>query len=96
MNTYAEILRHKNSIRRIVALHKGDNPRLFGSVAKGQQTRSSDVDLLVDTLPGATMLDIVRMEQQLQSELGLPFEVNTLAGLPRKWRAEVLEQAVAL
>lgn len=96
MNTYADIMRHKDSIRRIVALHKGDNPRLFGSVAKGQQTHDSDVDLLVDTLPGATMLDIVRMEQHLQRELGLLFEVNTPAGLPRKWRDEVLERAVAL
>nr|WP_255662415.1 nucleotidyltransferase domain-containing protein [Acidovorax sp. D4N7] len=89
-------MRHKDSIRRIVALHKGHNPRLYGSVAKGQQTRSSDVDLLVDALPGATMLDIVHMEQQLQRELGLTFEVNTLAGLPRQWRDEVLRQAVAL
>lgn len=96
MTTYAEILRNKDAIRRIVALHKGDNPRLFGSVATGRQTSESDVDLLVDALPGATLLDIVRMEQQLQRELGLAFEVNTPSGLPRKWRDQVLEQAVAL
>lgn len=96
MSTYAEIIRHKDAIRRIVASHKGENPRLFGSLAKGQHSSDNDVDLLVDALPGATLLDIVRMEQQLQRELGLPFDVNTPSGLPRKWRDQVLEQAVAL
>lgn len=96
MSNYVDILLHRDAIHRIVALHKGCNPRLFGSVVKGQPGTDSDADLLVDPLPGATMLDIVHMQQQLQRETGLPFEVNTPQGLPQKWREQVLQQAVAL
>ncbi len=96
MSTYAEILLHREAIHRIVALHKGHNPRLFGSVVNGQPGSDSDVDLLVDPLPGATLLDIVRMEQQLQRETGLPFEVTTPLALPQQWREQVVQQAVAL
>ena len=96
MATYAEIMRQKDAILRIVSQHKGGNPRLFGSVAQGRQGSGSDVDLLVDPLPGATLLDIVRMEQQLRQELGLGFDVSTPPGLPAPWRQQVLQEAIAL
>ncbi len=96
MSTYTEVMRQREQIRRIVALHKGGNPRLFGSVAQGRQASGSDIDLLVDALPGATLMDIVRMEQQLRHELGLNFDVNTPPGLPPAWRSQVLREAVAL
>lgn len=96
MSTYAQVMRQRDAICRIVAQHKADNPRLFGSLVNGQPNANSDVDLLVDALPGATLLDIVRLQQQLQRELALKFDVNTPLGLPADWRQRVLQEAIAL
>ena len=40
---------HPASIRSVVEAHQASNPRVFGSVARGEDTEGSDLDLLVDT-----------------------------------------------
>jgi predicted nucleotidyltransferase len=39
---------HKREVRRALAKHGARNPRVFGSVARGEDTDTSDLDLLVD------------------------------------------------
>ncbi|WP_217996275.1 nucleotidyltransferase domain-containing protein, partial [Pseudomonas meliae] len=46
------------------------NPRIFGSVLRGTDLDGSDLDLLVDALPGATLLDLGDLEDELKSLLG--------------------------
>lgn len=50
---------------------------LFGSVARGQETRESDIDLLVRYNPTAhlSLLDIVHIENYLAGELGRPVQM---------------------
>lgn len=40
---------HREEIRFIVEQHHARNARVFGSVLSGEDTESSDLDLLVDT-----------------------------------------------
>lgn len=42
---------HREDIRRIVESHRARNARVFGSVLRGQDTDSSDLELLVDPTP---------------------------------------------
>lgn len=96
MTTYRQLLSQRERIRSIVARHKGANPRLFGSVASGKQHDSSDVDLLIDMMPGGSLLDLVNMQMELSKEIGVQFDVNTPRSLPKKWRDTVMQGAVAL
>ena len=75
--------RHRQAIRDIVARHKGVNPRIFGSVAHGQDTGASDLDLLVDHRPGGVMwlLDLSAAHAELEDLLGVPVQVMTPASL---------------
>lgn len=92
----AELQRQGKTIWRIVTAHKCTSPRVFGSVVAGTNTADSDVDLLVDELPDATLLDIARLELALQQEFGVRFDVNTPLSLPRAWRQSVLDGAIPL
>ena len=47
---------HRGDIRRIVGQNRTCNPRVFGSVLRGEDANDSDLDLLVDPLPGVTLL----------------------------------------
>lgn len=69
------------------------NPRVFGSVLHGTDRDGSDLDLLVDALPGATLLDLGDLEDELKSLLGIDVDLLTPGDLPPKFRARVLAEA---
>ena len=86
--------RHRDSIRRITSLHRTTNPRVFGSVLRGTDTPISDLDLLVDPLPGTTLLDLGAIQVELEEVLGVAVDVLTPGDLPEKFRAQVLKEAM--
>ena len=45
-------------MREAVQQFRAANLRVFDSTARGNDTEGSDLDLLVDALPGATLLDL--------------------------------------
>ena len=93
MKPSASLEANRELIRRIVAMHRGSNPRVFGSVLAGTDVEGSDLDLLVDALPGATLFDLGGLQDELESLLGVRVDLLTPADLPPKFRAQVLGQA---
>ena len=51
------------------------NVRVFGSVARGEETTESDVDLLVDLDPGVGLFAIGALEVELEEMLGRRVDV---------------------
>ena len=84
---------HRAAIRRVVESHRAANARVFGSVLLGQDTDSSDLELLVDPTPDTTLFDIGAMRHELGQLLGVPVDVLTPNALPDRFRARVLAQA---
>lgn len=83
----------RTAIRETVSRFRTVNPRVFGSVLRGTDREGSDIDLLVDALPGATLLDLGDLEEELQSLLGVGVDLLTPGDLPQKFRAKVLAEA---
>ncbi len=81
-------------IRQIVAQNHGSNPRVFGSVIHGDDTDTSDLDLLIDLTPKTTLLDIGRIQNHLQKLLGITVDVLTPKALPERFRLQVLAEAI--
>lgn len=48
----------RNAVRAAVRRFRTANPRVLGSVLRGTDQDGSDLDLLVDALAGATLLDL--------------------------------------
>ena len=80
----------------MAARHRAANPRVFGSVLHGTDEDGSDLDLLVDALPGATLFDLGELQFELESLLGVPVDLLTPGDLPPKFRADVLAEATPL
>lgn len=90
----SEVLReNRELIRSIALLHRTENLRVFGSVLSGEDTETSDLDLLVDPLPGATLLDLGAIQIELEESLGISVDVLTPGDLPIKFRAQILSEA---
>jgi predicted nucleotidyltransferase len=72
------------------------NIRVFGSVLHGCDTEGSDIDLLVDAPENATLLDMVALQNAIESRLGCSVDVLTADDLPMRFRDSVLAEAQAL
>lgn len=83
----------RHAIREVAGRFRTTNPRVFGSVACGADTDDSDLDILVDALPGATLFDLGGLQSELEDLLGVRVDVLTPGDLPEKFRDRVLAEA---
>lgn len=81
------------AVREITSRFRATNPRVFGSVLHGTDQEGSDLDLLVDALPGATLFDLGSLQVELEELLGVPVDLQTPGDLPPKLRTQVLAEA---
>lgn len=85
--------KHRQDIRRLTESRRAANPRVFGSVARGDDVEGSDLDILVDTVPGTTLFDLGGLFEDLRATLGVPVDVVTVRELPPEIRERVLAEA---
>ena len=83
----------RSAVRETASRYRVANPRVFGSVLRGTDLDGSDLDLLVDALPGATLFDLGGLQEELESLLGIHVDLLTPTDLPPKFRATVLAEA---
>lgn len=83
-------------IHRLAALSSLDDVRVYGSVARGEASTSSDLDLLVAPGEGATLFDLAQFERDVELLLGVPVSVQSIRSLDPVADATVLREAVAL
>ena len=84
----------RSEVREITIRFRAVNPRVFGSVLHGTDKDDSDLDLLVDALPGTTLFDLGGLQVELQDLLGVTVDLLTPGDLPAKFRDQVLAEAV--
>ncbi|MBK6299783.1 MAG: nucleotidyltransferase family protein [Actinomycetales bacterium] len=89
----AAIACHRDALDAILARYAATNPRIFGSVARGDATPDSDIDLMVDLLPsrGNELLRVCGIAEELSEVLGTRVDVVTASLL----RCEVSSTALA-
>ncbi len=85
--------RKRPAVREAAGRFRTANPRVFGSVLHGTDRDGSDLDLLVDALPGATLFDLGGLQVELEALLGVPVDLLTPGDLPPRLRARVLAEA---
>jgi predicted nucleotidyltransferase len=83
----------RSAVREVIGRFRVANPRVFGSALLGTDLDGSDLDLLVDPLPGTTLFDLGGLQVELEDLLGVAVEVLTPGDLPVKFRQQVLDQA---
>ena len=93
MKPSAALDRHRAAVRAAVSRFRTANPRVFGSALHGTDREGSDLDLLVDALPDATLFDLGGLQAELEEMLGVSVDVLTPGDLPSKFRDRVLAEA---
>ena len=76
--------------------HGAKKIQIFGSQARGESGRDSDVDFLIKLEPGRSLLDIIAMKQDLEDLLQRKVDVVTERAVSPYIRDEILSQAISL
>jgi hypothetical protein len=93
----SEVLpQHLETIRQLVIQAGMANPRVFGSVLHGDDQDGSDLDILVDPAPRASLLDMAGLQIDLEKALGVKVDLRTPGELHPRFREKVLAEAASL
>ena len=74
----------RNDIRRL---------RVFGSFARGDESKSSDIDFIADFVQRKSLLDLVRIEREFAERLGRKVDLLTEAALSPYLRERILRDS---
>lgn len=85
----------RDEIVAAVSRFGGTNVRVFGSVARGTATETSDVDLLIDVPAGTGLIGVEQIVDAVADVIPWPVDVVT-GGAARRRMAHVLDEAVPL
>ena len=86
----------RDQILRLADRYRTSDVRVFGSVARGDNSEASDVDLLVKANPGCSLFDLGGLLEDLQDLLGSRVDLVIEDGLKPRLRDRVLREAVPL
>jgi predicted nucleotidyltransferase len=88
--------KYRTEILDLAMRHGARDVRVFGSLARGEGSEGSDLDLLVKLEEGRSLLDLVGLKQDLEDLLRRPVDVVTEKALSPHLRERVLSEAIPL
>ncbi len=91
-----QIQTQRQAILHLAQTYGATNLRIFGSVARGEDTPTSDLDMIIDLEPNRSLFDLGGLAMDLQDLLGCPVDIVTEKGLKQRIRARVLREAINL
>ena len=77
----AAIQHQRDAIHAIAKRHGALSIAVFGSVARGEEQPDSDTDFLVAFEQGASLLNLMRIQDDLEGLLGRSVDVVSVGGL---------------
>lgn len=83
-------------LKALAAEHGYSRLAVFGSVARHEARRDSDIDLLVETPEGASSFDFVRFKQFIERVLGREVDLVSYGGLKANVDEDIRRDAVLL
>lgn len=87
---------HRSRILELAKKRGARNVRVFGSFARGEERRESDLDLLVLMQDGRDLLDLIGFLEDVKQIVGRNVDVIDERGLRPYVKNKVLSEAVAL
>ena len=91
-NRKMEIEEIKNKIIPILESYEVKRAAIFGSYVKGEQTKDSDIDILVEFKGEKSLLDLAGLKIQLEETLGKRVDVLTYNSLHPLLKDKILQE----
>lgn len=96
MVTFRTLTERRSQILGLAEHYRTGDVRVFGSVARGDATENSDVDILINPRQGCSLFDLGGLLEDLQELLGCRVDLVTEDGLKPRLRERILKEAIPL
>ncbi len=96
MITRQTLQQNRAAILAIATRYGAHDIRIFGSVARGDATTDSDLDLIVRFDPERSLFDHGGLLMELQDLLGVKVDIISERGMRERFRRHVMKETVAL
>jgi uncharacterized protein len=90
------LAKHRDEVLAIIARYPVSNPRIFGSVARGEDVEGSDLDILVEPSSTTTFAHLLQLEDDLRSLLGAEVDILTPGSLRKPIAQRIFREVVTL
>jgi len=91
-----QVRRRREEIERVARQYGARDVRIFGSVARGDDSPDSDLDVLVRFEPGRSLLDEAGLQLDLADLLVCRVDVVSEGGISPHLEGRILADAVQL
>jgi hypothetical protein len=86
----------RNKLIDILKRHDVKKAALFGSVARGEATEESDIDLLIEFEGRKSLLDLAGLQLELQDAVKRQVDVLTYKSLHPRLKDRILREQVMI
>ena len=86
----------KKKIIPILKRHGVTRAGIFGSVVRGEETKESDIDVLVEIESRMSLLDFVGLKLELEDALGKRVDLGEYSTIKPIIKAQILSEEVAI
>ncbi len=87
------LARHRDEVLAVMTRYPVSNPRVFGSVARGEDEEGSDLDLLVHPDPSMSYFDLARLALDIEAILGCRVDLGEDTALRPETAKSILKDA---
>lgn len=92
-----KIIEIKKSIVEILKKYGVKKAGIFGSYARGEEKKDSDVDILIDVKGEKfSLIDLISLEMELEKKLGKKIDLLTYAGINIHLKEYILKDEVRI
>jgi len=92
----AGLKRIKEQIKPVFKKHGVIKAAVFGSFARGEATKKSDLDLLIKFKGRKSLLDLVGLEQELSDKLEREVDVLTYGSINHLIKDRVIQEQILI
>ncbi|MDP2946605.1 MAG: nucleotidyltransferase family protein [Nanoarchaeota archaeon] len=85
----------KKSIIPILKKHKVKRAGIFGSYARGEQNKKSDVDILID-IENGDLIDLIRLKNRLEKAINKKVDLVEYAGIKKQLKKTILKDEITI
>jgi predicted nucleotidyltransferase len=93
VSTYEMLKERREEILALAARHGATNMRVFGSVARGEDNKDSDIDFLIKMENGRSLFDMAKLQRDLEKLLLKKVDIVSERGIYHRLRENILHAA---
>ena len=96
MSIYNELQNKSNDIHALAKKYGAMNLRLFGSVARQEEHKNSDIDILAEFEDGRSLFDLIGLKQDIESLLHRQVDILTPGSLHWLIKDKILKESIKI